>query len=218
MLADDGLKGFDDGERDNGLGVLADELQEKLHAIARVGLLGVGREGEAAGVGATTLDVIEAEQGPTRFGNQRVELERGEPGLLGSIVMIESRVGFAFVETHDGQRGAVARLDAAKVIECDTRLLIGPREGDLGHEDIGLSALGVIEEIEGKLAFGFIKLLGGEEGVEASEARGGTGPERPGQGHGAQDEAYRQCRGQREPSTEPGGAHRPGSRSRLADV
>ena len=137
MGAHDRLEGRDDRLVDGRQGILAQELQQQLHAIARVGLDGVQRQAEAAGVGVPALDVVEPEQGPSGLGHAGIESQGVLPGGLGQVVPRHRRVGLALVEPDDRPGGARCRPGSAPDDRGPVAASDRPAQGDLRHQHVG---------------------------------------------------------------------------------
>ena len=115
--------------------------RKKLGAIVRVGFTAKKRHAQPMGLLATSLNLIQPEQVPSRLGDQGIEVECVEPAVLGNVVSSQRGVGLAFVEPDDRLCPGIRYPDLAQMLEGQLWLLIGPGQCRLGHEHVGLGVI-----------------------------------------------------------------------------
>jgi hypothetical protein len=155
-------------------GVLTEQLQQELGAIARIGLGVKKPHGKAMGILSTALYVIEAEQGPAGLGHRGINPQRLAPGPFGEWVSTECGIGFALIQTHNRQLALVPSEYFPQVVKRQFRFLVCPGESDLGHEHMRLAAFWLCHELIQKASFGLIEFLLTEQSVQPSKARSGA--------------------------------------------
>ena len=179
MEADDRFEDRDEGSGVGWLGLLADQFEEQLNPVVRVGLGLMKLQSQPPGIVRPALNVVEAEQRPAGLRHPGIELQGLSPRCLGPGHRLPTLEGPAPIQLDPGHQLRIAAPDAGERLQGELGAGLRTLESDARSEQerMRVRGMGLEEILDHGLGLVVAPLAAEQDGrLEA-----GRGLRRPGQ-------------------------------------